>query len=224
MTTYADLTTKVARTLQDPSAKTFTTQLIDDITQASLAVVGRVAPRRFQQDLTPIDNQIDYSLLVADFPDGQAGIEVQRVEVWDGSQTPHLPISFVDPIAAEYSTFSQGGWAVWGSTLSLPRGLALSLVGRAATYLIRVWGYAPYPTLGGTDALPFSKELEEAVVAYSRVEGLQRLNASRDLFTQWQTRSGNTDMSPAGLMNALSQAQEDWRRTARAIAVLREAP
>jgi hypothetical protein len=69
-----------------------------------------------------------------------------------------------------------------------------------------------------------SHELETAMRSYCRVEALRRLIVERDLFTQWQTRSNNTDVSPAALMNGLAQAEESWRRTERRLTVLREAP
>jgi hypothetical protein len=48
------------------------------------------------------------------------------------------------------------------------------------------------------------------------------LLSSRELFSQWQIRSNNTDVTPAALMNDLSLAQADWRRLSRSMTVLRE--
>jgi hypothetical protein len=76
----------------------------------------------------------------------------------------------------------------------------------------------------GADVIPVSGEREQAMRDYCMVLGLKRLVNERDLFTQWQTRSGNTDVSPAALMNALNIAMADWKQRARSITVLREAP
>lgn len=74
------------------------------------------------------------------------------------------------------------------------------------------------------DVIPFTAGVEEALVLYCYIEALRRLIGNRALFTQWQTRSNNTDVTPAALMNDLNIAQEEWRRKARAILVLRESP
>lgn len=74
------------------------------------------------------------------------------------------------------------------------------------------------------DVIPFTAGVEEALVIYCYIEALRRLIGNRALFTQWQTRSNNTDVTPAALMNDLNIAQEEWRRKSRAILVLRETP
>jgi hypothetical protein len=55
------------------------------------------------------------------------------------------------------------------------------------------------------------------------IEGLRRLISNRTLFAQWQTRSNNTDVTPAALANDLNIALADWARKYRQIFVLREA-
>lgn len=70
--------------------------------------------------------------------------------------------------------------------------------------------------------VPLSSALTAALVAYARKEGMERLNMSRELFTQWQTQSNNSDVSPAALMNALTLARDEWRRLSRKLVVLRD--
>lgn len=225
MTTYATLRANIARTLQDPDSRTFTDPILQDIVQACMAEIGRVAPRRFQEDLTPVADALEYTLLSDDFAVAVPEIEVLRVELWDGSQTPAMPLQDVEPYDQSRVNWTDNGWKVWDGILSLPRWVPLRISGHEDDYILRVWGYAPYTALSADDdVVPLSFEREQALVTYARVEGLQRLNASRELFTQWQTRSGNSDVSPAGLMNALNIAQQDWRQKSRAISVLREAP
>jgi hypothetical protein len=152
-------------------------------------------------------------------------VELTRVELWDMTSTPGTPVKMLAPADGEYINFSDVGWKVWGGVLELPRWVPQYVLGSEEDYLLRVWGYSPWrPLVADTDVSPLSHELEQALLSYARVEALRRLNSSRELFTQWQTRSGNTDVSPAGLMNALNIALDDWRRRSRAIAVLREAP
>jgi hypothetical protein len=310
MSTYAELKTKVAEALSDPSNGTFTPSAIAAIIQEGFAEVGRIAPERFHEDVILVANQMSYQLrssaaplslttpfgvaatnvltstahglvagtavkfltltggaglatgavyfviatgLTADnfevsiTPGGAAvdfttditvgtlqrvgfnqavpEIEVLRVELWDGAQTPALQLSVIDPADGEYINDSQAGWKLWGGILDIPRTVIINAAGNESTWLLKVWGYSPYaPLVDDADVNSMSSELEQALLIYCHVAGLRRLNASRELFTQWQTRSGNTDMSPAGLMNALNIAMEEWRHKANGIRVLREAP
>lgn len=144
-------------------------------------------------------------------------IEVRRVEVWTSAEEPARMVAQIGRGQGN----SEAGWDYWENLLRIPyRVLSALTVG---THYLKVWGYAPYDKLvSETQVTDLSFELEQAVMSYVRVEALSRLVFERDLFTQWQTRSGNTDVSPAALMNSLSLAREDWRRTSRAIMVLRE--
>lgn len=72
------------------------------------------------------------------------------------------------------------------------------------------------------DLLPFPHSYEEALVIGAHVGILRRLTNNRALFTAWQTRSNNTDVSMASLMNDLESAKDEWRRLTRAIQVARE--
>ena len=309
-TTYGELQTKVSRALQDPSRVTFVTQTVKDMIQAAWAEIGRIAPERFQEDITPLADTQAYQLrkvgtdqalttpfgaastnlltsathgltagvairfvaltggtgLVVGLPyyviasgltadafrlapvlsgtqvdfttDITAGtfvrigyddpldeIEVQRVEVWDISEARHRAWRQVEPQSAHPIglSYSQAGWIVWGGVLELPDRVVDMI--DPAVHLIRVWGYSPWrPVVSDSDIVPFGREREEALVLYCHVEALRALTNSRTLFTQWQTRSGNTDVTPAALMNDLSLAQAEWQRRARQIFVIREAP
>jgi hypothetical protein len=228
MTAFSDLKTTVARDLRDPDNKTFTTTDLGDLVNLALVEIGRIAPVRFQEDLTPVADQLAYVLRSDAF--GAAApipeIEVARVELWDTSVTPNKPLLRLRPYDAEYLAYSNVGWKVWDGTLELPYDLVVyTIAGHESDYLIRVWGYSPYvPLSAADDDAGLSAEREAALRAYCRVEALTRLSIERDLYTQWQTRSGNSDVSPAALMNALNVAMEDWRRRSRALTVLREAP
>jgi len=159
--------------------------------------------------------------LVADNAVGD--IELRRVEVWSNDTTPVSPVFLLAPGSAEYVNYSNTGWDFWNGVLSIPYRIFTSL--DPSIHFLRVWGYAPFDQLTApTQVTDLSGGLEQAVMAYCRIEALQRLSFERDLFTQWQTHAGNTDVTPAALMNALSLAREDWRRKSRALMVLREAP
>lgn len=220
-TTYGELKTRIATVLLDPSGKTFTSSLLPELAISGLVEVGRIAPAQYTEDLTPVAEQLTYQLGTTLFATAEPGIEVSRVEIWDPTATPEALIQPVRAAGAQWDT-ADSGWSLWGGMLTLPTRTVRGLEGYESTYVIRVWGYTPYETpTDDADVLPLSQQAEQAVVKYARVEGLEMLLASRDLFTQWQTRSGNSDISPAGLMNQLSMARADWDKYSKRILVLR---
>ena len=225
MTTLATLRTAVSRALRDPSLVTFVAADVLDLINAGMAEIGRIAPQRFQEDLALVANAMEYQLLKVGASVPIPEIEVMRVELWDVTTTPDTPLARVLPADAEYVNYSAAGWKVWDGVLELPRWVPVHVAGSESNYLIRVWGYAPYtPLVTDSDVVGLSNEREEALKVYCLLESLRRLNADRSLFAQWQTRSGNTDVSPAALMNGLAVAQAEWNRKARQMTVLREAP
>lgn len=204
----------------DPGNLTFSDTICGDLANAALSEVGRLAPSRFQQDITPDVTTLKYQLLSGVFGTPQPEIEVKRVELWDIISSPHKFGYLLAPVSSGLIDTSVAGWEVWGGYLYIT-GDMLTFAD-PTRWEIRVWGYAPYPPLtSDVTALPVSNELEQAMRTYAQLEGLKRLVASRDTFSQWQARSGNTDVSPAGLLNALSMAQVEWQRKARSITVLR---
>lgn len=221
--TFSALKTAVSAALRDPDHKTFTAADVIDLINSGLAEVGRIAPRRFLEEITPVADQMSYIVLSGDFA-GEANedIEVVNVEVWDGSQSPPLQKAVVNPAHAEYIRNSDNGWTLWGGTLYIPTWVHSLIDGNEATYVIRVFGYAPYPELASdSDVLAASNEVKWALIWFCQMEALKRLMNERDLFTQWQTRAGNSDISPAGLMNAYNIARDEWRKRSRAISRLR---
>lgn len=150
-------------------------------------------------------------------------IEVTRVEVWDTAEVPERYLTWLQPASGGFVNASEAGWEMWGGYLYLPDSVMRTL--NAETHILRVKGYAPYDRLLlDSQTTDLTDELEFAVRVYARVKSLESLVQQRDLFTQWQTRANASDVSPAALMNGLAQAQEQWRRLARTITVLREAP
>lgn len=225
MTVFSALKTAVSRDLRDPSLNTFVDADVADLINAGLAEIGRIAPLRFQDDVALVADAISYKLRAAGAAAAIPEIEVLSVELWDTTTTPHTPVRLIAPAAGAYVNFSDTGWRCWGGVLQIPRWVPVFVKGAESHYLLKVWGYAPYAALSGAnDTVPLSNELEWALRTYCRVAALERLVSERDLFSQWQIRSSNTDVSPAALMNALSLAQADWRRLKREITVLREAP
>lgn len=225
-TTRGALKARLAVLLQDPSARTFTAGMLEELIRSALAEVSRIAPEQYTEDLTPVANQVTYLLRSAAFGAvEQQEIEVMRAEVWDVSKTPQQFVARIDPAFAQPVSGVDSGWYSWNGLLYLPTRTVSALVGREATHRIRVWGYSPYvvPTAdsGAGSAINVSDQVEQAMLWFCRLEALGLILASRDLFTQWQTRSGNSDVTYAGLMNQRSIAESAWRVRARSIARLR---
>jgi hypothetical protein len=222
-TTYGALKTRISAVLLDPSGKTFdTATLIPELVSAGLVELGRIAPSRYTEDIDPVANQLNYMLGSSLFTAAEPEIDVMRVEVWDPTTDPDTFIYAINPAGAENSLAGDTGWVAWDGVLTLPTRVVRGLQGYEDTYVVRVWGYAPYamPT-ADEDVVPLSVQNEQAVVKFARVEGLELLLSSRDLFTQWQTRSGNSDITTASLNQQLSMARADWRQYSRAISRLR---
>lgn len=225
MTTYAELQDKVARALQDPDNATFDAQAVQDMIASAYADIGRIAPQRFVQDITPTDDTLSYELRQDVFTAPNDDIEVMSVELWDGSTTPATPYRQIDPQSSHPTglSYSQAGWRFWGGSLYLPNRV-VDLID-PDVHFIKVWGYSPWSDLSDdADVVPFGRVHEEALVIRCHIEAMRRLIGNRVLFTQWQTRSNNTDITPGTLMNEKTQAEGEWRTLARAIQVLREAP
>lgn len=225
MTTFAALKTNVSRDLRDTGNLTFDVTVVGDFINEALAEIGRIAPKRFQKDISLSADAMTYTVLPTGFNSAVPEIELMTVELWHTTETPDVPVALIEPSSTSYVNYSATGWRMWDGVLQIPRWIPVYVKGSESSYLLRVWGYCPYPPLINTgDTVPLSNELEHALRARCRVSGIERLINDRDLFSQWQVRSNNTDVSPAALMNSLSLAQADWRRLSRQIAVLREAP
>lgn len=220
----ATLITRVATAVRDPDFATFTSDEVIDLINVAISEVGAIAPDFFQEDIAPVADTLTYILRSDEFG-GIAipEIEVVRIEVWDGTTTPASPIRVMQAASGEFANSSETGWFNWGGTLYVNTAFLALLKGHEDDYVIRVWGYSPYVQLDveNNTTSSMSDAVAWAVVARCEVEAIQRLLADRQLYTQWQTRSGNTDVSPAALMNALNIAQNDWRRRSHAIERLR---
>jgi hypothetical protein len=211
--------------LQDPDNATFDTTAVQRMIAMAWADIDDIAPRRFQEDITPVADTLVYQVLEADFPDPNDYIELMSVELWDGTTTPPTALHQVQPQSAHPTglTYSQAGWRFWGGMLYLPNRVVDMI--EPTTDIIRLWGYAPYPfPTDDNDVIPFGNVHEQALIIRCWQEAIRRLLGNRTLFTQWQTRSNNTDVTPAFLRAEKSQSEEEWRRLSRRIAVLRERP
>jgi len=222
-TTFGALKTRIGTILQDPNGRTFTDGMLEELIYDALSEVGRIAPEQFTEDLTPVAYQMTYPLRSSDFSSVlQPEIEVMRVEIWDATTQPETFIMKVEPASTQFDKGGDGGWYTWGGSLYLPSRIVNGLVGYEADYVIRVWGYSPYvEPVADADVIDVTRRVEQALIWYCRYAALELLLANRNLFSQWQARSGNTDMTPAGLMNEKNIALSEWRARSRSIERLR---
>ena len=225
MATFAELKTAVASAISDPSNVTFLAATVGEFVNTALSEVGRISPVQFHENITLVADTLEYTLLSGTFPAAVPEIEVMRVELWENvTDEPDKRLAVIQPASESYSMNTQSGWVNWGGILYLPRSVWSTFDGYEDTYYIRVWGYSPFEELADdADTAALSTEQKQAVFAFAKLTAIERLNADRDLFTQWQTRAGNSDISPAGLMNMLSIARDDWRRRKRELLRLRSA-
>ncbi len=212
--TQATLVTEVSRDLWDSSNLTFTTTVVQDLINAAVAEVSRIAPKKFVVDVTPTADTIMYDLSGA-----ETEVEARRVEVWEGEKF----IARLQPASQERVNASSSGWEVWNGVLQITNDQLSSLLANP-TYKLRVWGYEPFAQLSGAQGITCSDEQHWAIREYAKLEAIKMLIASRELFSQWQTQSHNTDVGLAALANMFNIASEAWRRRSHQLVVLREAP
>ena len=150
-------------------------------------------------------------------------IDVMRVEVLDTTNTPWSRQATLRSRYGEHSNSSGAGWEVWNGTLSLTAAQEGTI--DPTTDILRVWGYAPYAELTASPAntVTLSLEQEYALRDYVRIEAIKMLLASRELYSQWQTSSRNSDVSLGQLSGLYAQAESAWKRRSRSMATLREA-
>lgn len=221
-TTFGNLKTRVAEVLLDPNARTFTSSMVEELIQRGLVEVGRILPEQFTEDIDLVSHQITYTPRIGDFGAAVPDIDVKRVEVWDTTTDIENFIARIPPAAQQPVAGQDAGWYVWSGVLYLPTRFVASLDSYLSSYVLRVWGYSPYvPPNSDDDIIDVSAEAEHALIMYIHLDSLRMLLNDRNLFTQWQTRSGNVDTSLAGLANEKNIAASEWRTYSRSIARLR---
>ena len=219
MTTQAALMTTVRTALRDPApGKVFIDADLRLFISMGLGEIGEFAPRRFSEDIVLVTNTTSYQVQAAVLPDYTPEIKVRRVELWDGTLTPAQRIATLTPASNERESNSDAGWSMWNGVLSLS--YHQFTLFDPVVHFLRVQGYAPYVMpAADTDLIGLSPIMEKALVASCRVAGLDQLDMDRDLFTQWQTRTNNSDVSPAALHQSLTIARDEWRRMKARLAV-----
>lgn len=215
-TTFAELKTEVSEALRDPDFLTFDDSAVGRMVNMAVAEVGRISPEQFFEDITPVEDIRTYILRESEFSAANPDIEVMRVELWTAAESPSRQLAIIPAASSGRESDSEAGWLVWAGTLHIPHRIWSIVDGNEADYFYRVYGYSPYAELfEDEDVFNGTTELKWAVVTYAHIVAISRLVAERELFSQWQTRSGNSDITPAGLMGDRSRMKDEWRQVKR---------
>ena len=67
MSTFSELKVKVSRDLRDTDLKVFDTTVVGDLINAGIAEIGRIAPKRFKENITPVVDTLSYAVQSATF-------------------------------------------------------------------------------------------------------------------------------------------------------------
>jgi len=214
--TFGALKTEVSEALRDPDLSVFDDAAVGRLVNVGVSEVSRLAPAHFIEDITPVEDELDYIILEDVFSAATPEIEVMRVELVDTSQTPEMLLMKVPGSSGVSGADSEAGWTNWGGTLHIPRRIWSLVDGHESDYVYRVQGYAPYAQMSADDdVFGGSDELKWAIVQYAQLVAVRRLIAERELFKQWQARSGNSDITPASLMGDYSRQNDEWRTMKR---------
>lgn len=214
MITFVQLKAKLAAALRDPDQDTFEEDELGDLLNGAIAEVGKLAPLPYTETITVLANTLTYELASAVLDAPSSDVRVARVEVWDSTQTPDEFVARLIPGSEAYVNESDTGWRNWAGTLYLTNAQERALV--VGTHILRVWGYAPHPQLDDdADELNVTPLHQFAILEHATKTGFERLLADRELYQQWQTQSNNTDVSFAGLLNAVNVWTQKWERRRR---------
>jgi hypothetical protein len=199
--TPPSLTTLIASTsrdLRDPANKVFSTQEVTDFINWGLVECNRAYP------LAQVETVDITDLITPDKADRVyvvASREIYRVEVYtDGEFREQVP---------EGVDYSNTGWDLFGSTLTLPTWLLLD----PARDTVKVYGYLDRETLSaGGDIAETDAEAEMGLRLYATLTGYQRLQNDRAQFQQWLALPGNNDISATQLDGMANTYLGQWNR------------
>jgi hypothetical protein len=215
VTTLTELITAVSRDLRDTNNNAFTTAMVTDLINSAITELSRITPQPFQEDIAATGDQT-YVLTAT----GRK-VSATRVEIWD---TTPPKFRYRVPFASESNVnSSEAGWRVFNGTLEFPYNVSQFALTDA--YTIRVWGYKPWTHLvNGGDTTDLDEDAQDAMRECAVFHGFERLLNERVLFAQWQQQANNTDVSTAGLINAVGLWQARWDRRRKQLAEMRELP
>ncbi len=193
MTTLADLRTEVARALRDTSNATWSVAELDDMIGQGIDAIGAFYPREISQSVGTIaTNTYTY--------DGSAFNRIWRLSAYTsaGAFRYDIPPNIGG---------ADSGYELYGGIVYLPAGWSF-----LAGDTLRAWGYTGYVQLSAaTSTTDLDTSGINALLTYCQVKAFGRLMFDRAQFQQWQSQSGNTDVTELVLAQTAAGYRADWR-------------
>lgn len=205
MTTLLELRTAVARDLRDSGFSTWSQSEIDDLVNLGIDEVSEVYPREVVDSASSISAGVKTYDLATDFTN------IYRIDIYSTT-------TFRFTIPHGIGAGPNSGWELHGGILYLPPSVTFT-----AGETLRAFGYARYVQL---DAASSTTEMDARAIwgvrQFARSEGFQNLIADRTQFQQWQTASGNTDVTAIALAQLAANAQRRWDRARQRLRRMRK--
>jgi hypothetical protein len=197
VTTLASLEATISAALRDSSNATFTTTEVDALINQGIDAISAFYPKEV----------IDYTLTVSasafSYTVPSTVSHIYRVDIWTSANTYRTTL----PKANEVTEGPNSGWEFHGGILYFPPSYTYT-----AGDKIKLFGYGGFLQLSASSS---TTDLDVsaiwALVAFCQNKAFGRLSMERGLFQQWQTQSGNSDVSMAALVQARAQARQEWR-------------
>ena len=204
--TLAQMRAKVMQDLRDPEGKTISVDEATDLVRMAIIEVSSVYPKEATDVITLEAGTYRYPTLVQ---------EPFRVEL--------VTVDGVFVIEPGDGVDVRNGWDHFAGVLDLPQALSFSVTGNPdTTDLLRVWGYAPrIPPDLDDDVVDVDAKAERAIRLNAALTGYQRLVNDRTLYSQWNTASGNTDVTMSQLVSLAQVFSQQWDAERRRLRVLR---
>lgn len=197
MTTLSDLRTTISAALRDSANGTFTTAEVNAMVNQGIDAIAAFYP----QEVADYSLTISASVFTYAIPSSIN--HVYRVDIFTSADSYRTTV----PKAIEVTEGPNSGWEQHGGVLFLPPSYFYTSGDK-----IKLFGYGGYAQLDAdNDVTDLDQSAIWALVAFCQNKAFGRLAMDRGLYTQWQTESGNSDVSMAALAQARQQARQEWR-------------
>jgi hypothetical protein len=206
MTTLLDLRTYVARDLRDTGFDTWSESEVDDLVNMGIDAVGDLYPREAVDAASSISGSTKTYDLATDFTN------IYRVDIYSSAGT----YKFTLPHGIGEGPNS--GWELHGGILYLPPSVTFT-----SGDGLRVFGYARYAQLSVSSQ---TTDMDATAIwgarAFARMEGFMSLIADRANYQQWQSQTGNTDVTAIAMAQLAANARRDWDRAKQRLRRMRK--
>jgi len=196
VTTLGTLITNVSRDLRDSSNATWSTTEVQDLIVQGVDALAAFYPKEV------IDTSLTVSASAFTYTLPTTINRVYRVDIYSSAGSYKATL----PKATETWDSPNSGWELHGGVLYFPPSYFYQ-----SGDTLRLYGYGPYIVMSATsDTTDVDAPGIWAVRVFCQAEGFGRLLADRAAFQQWQTTSGNTDVTAAALAQLAVTMQRRW--------------